>query len=157
MPAPPTSTSSGPTTPISTRGTAPRAITSTIRPERPRFRGTIRWARRSRHDRPAARSQRVVARLLIESLRLGQDIRLIDLLDPIVGGDVFDADGEGALAVVRGCHERLGDFFGDRGFLLAGFSCVHFHDDVRHRSVLLNRPGMVIGSASVAGPLAPQP
>src|SRR5205809_1489129 len=78
-----------------------------------------------------------VTRLLVQLLRVLNDVGFIDFLGPIPCRDFFDGYRDGLFSVVQDVHDVFDDCLGESPLLLFGFSGPELHDDVRHCSLLL--------------------
>src|SRR5262249_55759262 len=77
-----------------------------------------------------------VPRFLVQLLRAVHDVRLVDLLRPVLRFDFFDGYRDGLLSVVEDVHDVPGDCFGEPGLLPFGLPGPELHDDMRHCPLL---------------------
>jgi hypothetical protein len=73
-----------------------------------------------RRDTPRKALKQIGPGILVKTVRLADDIRLVHGLDPVVRRDVLDTDRNGSLRNVRTDDDGLGDVFRDLRFLLLG-------------------------------------
>src|SRR5215471_7114395 len=81
-----------------------RAAGSLRRPSRS---CSMRCATAPDAENSPAPSQRVVSRLLIDRVGFAENVRLVNLLGPILRVDLLDPDGNGFLAIVQRGHDDL--------------------------------------------------
>src|SRR6266699_2733786 len=73
-----------------------------------------------------------VAGLLVQPVRVANDVGLVDVLRPILWFYFFEGHRHGLFAVVQDRRDVFDDLLGESGLLLFGFSWPEFDDDMRH-------------------------
>src|SRR5262245_7027737 len=82
--------------------------------------------------RAVPRSKRIVTGLLVYRRSLSQDLRLINVLNPILGLNIFDSDRDRLVSQVQCACDGLGDLIGKSRLVRFRSTRMELHDDVRH-------------------------
>src|SRR5438270_10601138 len=90
-------------------------------------------SRRGNQQSLSALLKSIVSGLLIELAGAVHDVRLVDLLGPVVRFDFLDRHRDSVITHVSDCRNIFDDRLREAGFLLLRSAGVHLYDDMGHR------------------------
>src|SRR5215467_2984361 len=77
-------------------------------------------------------SKRIVTGLLVYRRSLSQDLRLINVLNPVLGLNIFDSDRDRLVSQVQCASDGLGDLIGKSRLVRFRSTRMELYDDMGH-------------------------